>query len=394
MESGNQKKLCLNEPNNCYKKGNQAQNIYYLATIVVVTKLILAYSELIVLPNFMNTIFNFIFIFLMLLKLIVSFEFKVRKIYVLFFLFSIMALYTSVKADYYIILLSAMAIIGLKKMNIRNIIKVMFATKVFWLTVHFICFSIMIVFLPQMVKYSVIGGVIRYRILLSQPNTCAMLFLWAIFEYIYLNYEKINFNKFIICTFVFGLILYITKSKTTVIVYIALWLMIWQKKRKVMQKFISLFSKYGYVILSIFFISLTVLYTVVPWARSLNTMLTGRLAGSAKAYELYGFTMFGQYLELGQKIDWDAIYGVTSIWLENSYTMMVINCGIVYAILIAIALRYTANYLTEKDKIFVCAMLIYGISESYIVDVFLCFPLLIVAGAIYNKRKYLLMKNE
>ncbi len=45
----------------------------------------------------------------------------------------------------------------------------------------------MIVFLPQMVKYSVIGGVIRYRILLSQPNTCAMLFLWAIFEYIYLN---------------------------------------------------------------------------------------------------------------------------------------------------------------------------------------------------------------
>lgn len=104
--------------------------------------------------------------------------------------------------------------------------------------------------------------------------------------------------------------------------------------------------------------------------------------------------MFGQYLELGQKIDWDAIYGVTSIWLENSYTMMVINCGIVYAILIAIALRYTANYLTEKDKIFVCAMLIYGISESYIVDVFLCFPLLIVAGAIYNKRKYLLMKNE
>lgn len=125
MESGNQKKLCLNEPNNCYKKGNQAQNIYYLATIVVVTKLILAYSELIVLPNFMNTIFNFIFIFLMLLKLLVSFEFKVRKIYVLFFLFSIMALYTSVKADYYIILLSAMAIIGLKKMNIRNIIKVM-----------------------------------------------------------------------------------------------------------------------------------------------------------------------------------------------------------------------------------------------------------------------------
>ena len=51
MESGNQKKLCLNEPNNCYKKGNQAQNIYYLATIVVVTKLILAYSELIVLPK-------------------------------------------------------------------------------------------------------------------------------------------------------------------------------------------------------------------------------------------------------------------------------------------------------------------------------------------------------
>ncbi len=57
-----------------------------------------------------------------------------------------MALYTSVKADYYIILLSAMAIIGLKKMNIRNIIKVMFCNKsilaysAFYLLFYYDCF--------------------------------------------------------------------------------------------------------------------------------------------------------------------------------------------------------------------------------------------------------------
>ena len=122
----------------------------------------------------------------------------------------------------------------------------------------------------------------------------------------------------------------------------------------------------------------------------MNVLLTGRLAGAAKAYSMYGFTMFGQYLELGKKMEWDAIYGVTSIWLENTYSMMFINYGIVYAILIAAALWYASEYLTEKDKIFVCIMLLYGIGESYIVDIFLCFPLLVVATAIYNKHVYLL----
>lgn len=375
--------------NSYYKKNSQAQMVYYLATIVVVTKLILAYSEIIVIPPIVNSIFNFTFIFLMALKTLATFNFKLKKIYVAFILFVAMALYTSIQTNNYIILFSAMGIIAIKSMNVKNIIKISFRVKVFWLTIHFVCFTFAMIFFPEKVEYSLIGEV-RYRIFLSQPNTCAMLFLWAIFEYMYLNYEKLSFKKFLGCTFVFGTVLHITKSKTSIIVYILLWLLIWQKRRKVVQKIVCFFSKYGYVILSIFFVSITVIYNSLPFARTLNTMLTGRLAGAAKAYSMYGFTMFGQYLELGKKIEWDAVYGVTSIWLENAYSMMFINYGIIYAILIAVALWYASGYLTEKDKIFVCAMLIYGIGESYIVDIFLCFPLLIVAAAIYNKQEYLI----
>lgn len=376
--------------NGYYKKRSQAQLIYYLATIVVVTKLILAYSEIIVLSPIINSLLNFTFILLMLLKILTTFRFKAKKIYIAFIVFAMMALYTSIQTDNYIILFSALGIIAIKNMNVRNIIRVSFYTKVFWLTIHFFCFLFAMLFFPNVVEYSLIGNEVRYRIFLSQPNTCAMLFLWAIFEYLYLNYEKLSFKKFLGCTFIFGTVLHITKSKTSIIVYILLWLLIWQKRRKVVQKIVCFFSKYGYVILSIFFVSITIIYNSLPFARTLNTMLTGRLAGAAKAYSMYGFTMFGQYLELGKKIEWDAVYGVTSIWLENAYSMMFINYGIIYAILIAVALWYASGYLTEKDKIFVCAMLIYGIGESYIVDIFLCFPLLIVAAAIYNKLEYLI----
>ena len=374
--------------NSYYKKRSQAQLIYYLATIVVVTKLILAYSEIIVLPPIINSLLNFTFILLMLLKTLMTFRFKAKKIYIAFIVFAMMALYTSIQTENYIILFSALGIIAIKNMNVRNIIRVSFYTKVFWLTIHFVSFAFAMAFFPQRVEYSLIGQ-IRYRIFLSQPNTCAMLFLWAIFEYMYLNYERLSFNKFLGCTFVFGTILYITKSKTCIAVYALQRLFILLRKREIVKKVIFVFSKYGYIILSIFFVSLTVIYTSFPFARTLNVMLTGRLAGAAKAYSLYGFTMLGQYMELGKEITWDAVYGVTSIWLENAYSMMFLNYGIVYAILIAVALWYTAGYLTDKDKIFVCAMLIYGIGESYIVNIFLCFPLLIVAAAIYNKQEYL-----
>ena len=375
-----------------YYRGNSCAHkiYYYLATIIIVTKLILAYSEIIVVPSIVNGIFNYAFILLMLVKVLTTFNFKLRKVYMFFILFAGMAFYTSVQIQDYIILYSALGIIAIKGMNINAVIRVSYRVKVFWLSLHFICFIIAMLIIPKMVEYSYIDGEIRYRIFLSQPNTCAMLFLWAIFEHIYLNYDRLSFKKFLGCTFISGLVVYITKSKTSIIVYMSLWLLIWLKQKKVVQRFISLFSKYGYVILSVFFVSTTIIYTRSPFVQKMNVLLTGRLAGAAKAYSMYGFTMFGQYLELGKKMEWDAIYGVTSIWLENTYSMMFINYGIVYAILIAAALWYASEYLTEKDKIFVCIMLLYGIGESYIVDIFLCFPLLVVATAIYNKHVYLL----
>lgn len=387
--AGNKKYFSSN--NKYYTVNGSAKMLYYLATIVVVTKLILAYSEIFVISGFFNSVLNYIFILLMLLKVLSDFNFKIKKFYIAFIVFAAIALYTSIQTDNYIILFSALGIVGIKGMSVRSIIRTSFKVKVFWLTLHFVCFIFAMSFFPQTVEYSLIGGEIRHRIYLSQPNTCAMLFLWMLFEYIYLNYEKIYFKKFLICTFIYGIILYITKSKTSGIVYALLWLMIFLKKNKVMQRIVLVLSKYGCVILSVFFAFTTVMYSRLPFARVLNTMFTGRLAGAAKAYEMYGFTIFGQHLNLGTFIDWDPFYGVTSIWLENTYTMLFINYGIIYAILIAIALWYVAEYLTIKDKIFVCVMLLYGISESYIVDIFLCFPLLVVAEAIFDKRKYLML---
>lgn len=371
------------------KKINQAEMIYYLGVIIIITKLILPYSEIITISPVFNNLLNLTFIFLMFLKVLCTFNLKIKKVHIIFALFVIMTVYTSIQIDNYIILFTALGIIALKGMNVKSIIKMSYYVKIFWLTIHFSAFTFAMFCFPNSVKYSLIDNEVRYRIFLTQPNTCAMLFLWVIFEYMYLNYEKLSFNKFLISSLFFGVIIYLTKSKTSIIVYVLLWLLIWQNKRKCIKKLVGFFSKYGYIILSAFFAFVTVNYNNLSFSRILNTFLTGRLAGAAKTYSTNGFTLFGQYLELGKKIEWDPIYRVTSIWLENAYSMMFLNFGIVYAILIAIALWYASDYLTHKDKIFVCAMLIYGISESYIVNIFLCFPLLIVASAIYNKREYL-----
>lgn len=367
----------------------QVQLLYYIAVIVIVSKLILAYSELFVLSDTVNSILNFSFIGLMLIKLLSSVELKIKKIYIAFTIFALIAFYTSIQIDNYIILFSTLGIIALKQMNVRSIIKLSFFVKVFWLSIHLLCFIFAMIFNPEIIQHSLIDGVVRYRIFLTQPNTACMLFLWTIFEFMYLYYDRLNFSKMVFCTILFSAIVFITKSKTSLIAYIFAWILIFFRKKDFLRKSITFFSKFGYIILTAIFVTMTIIYTKSPIAKLLNTFFTGRLAGAAKAYDLYGFTFFGQYIKLGTKIAWDAVYGVTSIWLENAYSMMFINYGIFYAIIIAVALWIASDYLTTKDKLFVCVMLVYGMSESYIVDIYLCFPLLLVANAIYDKEKYI-----
>ena len=138
--------------NSYYKKRSQAQLIYYLATIVVVTKLILAYSEIIVLPPIINSLLNFTFILLMLLKTLMTFRFKAKKIYIAFIVFAMMALYTSIQTENYIILFSALGIIAIKNMNVRNIIRVSFYKKEFWMTINYVSFAFDMAFFPQRVE--------------------------------------------------------------------------------------------------------------------------------------------------------------------------------------------------------------------------------------------------
>ena len=365
-------------------KSITAATIYYFATIIVVTKLILAYSELIILSEIVNDILNYVFIALMAIKVVLSATGKFKKGYVAILLIAVISLYSSVVSDNYIILMSTMGVLALKGMDVRRIIRVAYSTKVFWLSIHFISYFFACLLVPNVVQYSIIDGVMRGRIFLSQPNTCAMLFVWAALEYLYLRFEQIGLYEFVVSTIITGTVLLITDSKTSMTVYLLFWILLVLKKYNFVKKIIALFSKYGYILLTTLCVTFTVLYNATPLARTINTILTGRLAGSAKAYSLYGFTFFGQYLNLDENTEWDSVYGVERIWLENSYTAIFINYGIIYGIVIAIALFLIGKHLNIRDQIFICVMLIYGISESYIINVFLCFPLLLVANVFIN----------
>ena len=185
------------------KKINQAEMIYYLGVIIIITKLILPYSEIITISPVFNNLLNLTFIFLMFLKVLCTFNLKIKKVHIIFALFVIMTVYTSIQIDNYIILFTALGIIALKGMNVKSIIKMSYYVKIFWLTIHFSAFTFAMFCFPNSVKYSLIDNEVRYRIFLTQPNTCAMLFLWVIFEYMYLNYEKLSFNKFLISSLFF-----------------------------------------------------------------------------------------------------------------------------------------------------------------------------------------------
>lgn len=375
-----------------YKIRNSVQILYIFATFIIVTKLILAYSEVLPVPEFLNSIMNYAFIALMLLVILCKFNSRLKVKYLWLLVFVALAMYSSMQTKNYILLYSALGIAAIKGMDRKDLIAIIrtsFYTKIFWLSLHFILFVMLMVLAPHEVVYSVIGDEVRYRILLSQPNTCAMLFLWMLIEYTYLNFNKLSIQSFLLCTIIYTTVMCLTKSKTSIVIYVLLWIMILFKNSANLNKITRFVSKYGFILLTIVFAYLTVMYAQLPFARELNEALTGRLAGAAKVYSMSGFTILGQYLSLGTTFEWDSFYGVTSIWLENTYTMLLLNLGAIFAIIFAAMLWKAADILFSKDRIYICLMLVYGITESYIIDIFLCFPLLIAAWAILDTNIYL-----
>jgi hypothetical protein len=124
--------------------------------------------------------------------------------------------------------------------------------------------------------------------------------------------------------------------------------------------------------------------------------MTGRLWFGAYSYDLFGFTFLGRNFDLyvPRKIFWDGRWGDYFIPFDNYYIGNLYHYGIINLVVTALALLLLTKRMENREKIIIVAFSFYGIMENYIINIAICFVLLIIGKYIYQKKAPLSEKKQ
>jgi hypothetical protein len=77
-------------------------------------------------------------------------------------------------------------------------------------------------------------------------------------------------------------------------------------------------------------------------------------------------------------------YWIDEVYMDNGYISMIVKDGIVYMILIGIAIAVVSSRLAVYEKIFIFAYALYTLMEAYALNTSFVFPMLIVGRYLCN----------
>ena len=197
----------------------------------------------------------------------------------------------------------------------------------------------------------------RHFLGFSWVTTSSILFLFILFEYIYLKKGKINTFEYIIgMGFAYWLYKMSDARMTfmvSVLVLTWFWfIIIFVEKIKLAERLKSIFAITPFII-SIVAITFQYIYspdnTVLY---KLNDILTGRLKWGRQGIDEYGLSLFGTKIEwVGYDADWES--GMKYNYVDSSYLQIALEYGLIvlviililYAILIYSSIRNKHTYL-------------------------------------------------
>lgn len=204
------------------------------------------------------------------------------------------------------------------------------------------------------------GETIRNSFGFYHPNTFGMTIMIVLFEFLYLQSE----NKLKLWHYILGistiLVISATSDTRTAMLCIAIYLiaiLIQKPLSKIITKsFVAFSIKNLYLILLIFSITVTLLYTQkVPFAVKLNELLSNRIYLQSLFWEQYGISLLGNNI----------IYNRT---LDNGFLKIFLNYGVLTSLFFVIV--YWSSFKRSfKDQdypliIILIIFLLFSLSES------------------------------
>lgn len=368
-----------------------SDRLIVFAYIALVLKFMFSTSTLIPWPGVVNTLAEGLFLFFVVWKLALQ-RYAIPQLLCVGAVLALCA-YSSVNANYSSPLLSLLLLFGLQDVDLRYVLRAGYSLKALIIFIHVVCYIGLVILMPDRIVYSYRGELERHFFMLGHPNLFSAYVLWTGLEYLYVNYEKVR-GRHIVVFLLSNLVFYpFTGSRTglyTTIV-VAVLLIINEAGSRLFGKILLVVSKYGFAVCSVLSVVLTVLYSPSLSGRAktmwlaLNSLLTGRLVFGAYGYHTFGYTWLGRTLSIPPKVVYNG-HWMDGVIFDNSYQWLFVVYGSVFLILLSLAFFLTAPRMSNVERIVVIAYILYALMENYIVNVVVCFPLLLLGKYLYAPR--------
>lgn len=287
-------------------------------------------------------------------------------------------------ADSWNILALFTMVLASKKISMQKIVKFVFIISSFLLISDVLIYFLnLLLGNVQITQTRDVGGefVKRHQFYFSNANGFSMYFIFTIFMYIYLKYEKIS--KWKIYTLLLGaaIFIYIFPNTRTVSIMSLIFILLDIVSYKKGEKIVLFLCKNMFVIGFILTAVLLTIFIINPHSQIstvANYIMNGRLTMVAGALEQYDLKLLGQPI-VNSEI-YSAKYGYYTLYIDNFYGRLFIQYGILPAIIVSFLAIRTSNILYKKGKkleLFLFAMVfIFGLSESTAIEIYPVFPLL------------------
>lgn len=240
-------------------------------------------------------------------------------------------------------------------------------------------------------RLSTKSGIMTFTGGYSTGNVFGFICFWLISLYIYIEYDWLALKKiFFFCVLQFALA-YIAGCKTVMVMAaISLVGLLFLKKNWLGERLLTHITKWIFFVVGVMYFGVIQIFSQASgrffWiVFVIDNFLTGRIRNSALLYDIYGFSVIGQRIQKGN-VEFNEFYRLTRVTVDGMYPLLFLQVGIVVFILLSIAFFMISrrHRVTKVEMFFIIMFVFSGLSEMFVANGIMCFPLLFLGRAIYE----------
>lgn len=294
------------------------------------------------------------------------------------------------------VLFTTMALNGLKNVNIKKVIKIIFYVSVVVVAIQVVTYAFNWFFANDTIKILLTSDYqVRHYFYFSHPNIFAGIVFGMVLEWIYLYGKNIkNRYQCIVITIVAVVMYTFTISRTMLMLFgiLLLGIVAIGLDKKWINVVISNLARYSFIVISTIIVLFLIFYRGNnEFVDKLDDIFSERISVGLIAREEYGIGLFPQYIDFEQRIDLRYVHKLT---IDNFYMRYSLSYGITSLIILSIILLKASKKCNTLEQLYLIIFAVWGITEGVIFDIAICIVLLIVSDRLLNSDNRKLVRTK